>query len=265
MMIPSIILNTGYLIPLLGLGTYKLGYETISKALNVGYRHFDTATGYKNHRIIGKAIAPYKRAEIFITTKINPSDIENRTVAQVVDTILAELNTSYIDLLLVHSPNLPLIKTVLEMKDVQASGKVRTIGVSNCTIHHLQDLLDAGIKISVNQVEFHPYLNQQELLNFCKKNNIILMGYRPLVKGMITQDAVLASIAQNHFKSQAQIALRWAIQKGIPIIPRADKEEHLQANMALFDFELTETEMYFIDGLNRNERTCTGPWAQFNY
>lgn len=255
--------------PLIGLGTYKLtGSEcrkVVEMALDIGYRHIDTAISYENHSEIGKGIKGFERGELFITSKFFLD--QAGSVDEICNRVLKELKTDYLDLMLIHWPDLskPMDKILEDLKKVVETGKIRSYGVSNFTQHHLQDMYDAGLKIPYNQVEFHPYLYQKQLLEFCLKNGTQLVSYRPLGKGELVKEFVFAEIGDKYGKTPAQVILRWVIQQGIPVIPKASGEKHLRENFSIFDFELTEAEMLKINGLNRNLRYCKTEGNEFDY
>ncbi len=265
-------------IPLIGFGTWLLsGREcenAVRLALEAGYRHIDTAFHYENHNEIAKAIKGYDREKLFITSKlaIGLGQIDDQSVQKSVeralDTALKELQTDYLDLFLIHYPDRdrPIEEILEAMHALVSKGKLRSPGVSNYTQHHLQDAYDRGVKVPFNQVEFHPYLYQKELLEFSLKNGTRLIAYRPFGKGQLLEDEPLfASIGKGHNKTAGQVVLRWIIQKNIPVIPKASSEDHIRENLALFDFELSNKEMAQIDGLNKNFRYCAREWNEFNY
>ncbi len=262
--------------PLVGLGTWRLVgdecTETVRMAIELGYRHIDTAHVYNNHKAIRKALKGAERSEIFLTTKIANEQIDDNSVAKSVekacDLALKELGTDYIDLYLLHWPDRtkPITEILQALSKLVLTSKVKAIGVSNCTVKHLQDALNEGISLVANQVEFHPYLYQKELLQFCKQHQITLISYRSFGKGAILSDSVLSEIGKRHNKSTAQIVLRWLAQRRIPAIPKASSPKYLKENLAIFDFSLSQEEMSSIDVLNRNQRFCSGSdWTDFDY
>jgi len=253
-------------IPLLGLGTYDLrgekGTQVVQQALEMGYRHIDTAHVYENHSAIGKAIQGWKRDELFITSKFRLEHVDmhsiDSSVEKLCDAALKELKTDYLDLYLIHWPDhlLPIWKVFKAMEKLVAKDKIKGAGVSNFTIHHLEDMDKEGCRPIVNQVEFHPYLYQKELWQYCLGQHITLVAYRPLGKGQLLEDPVFSEIAERYKKSGAQVILRWIVQKNIPVIPKASNEKHLRHNFEIFDFALSDIDMRLLDDLNLNKRFC---------
>lgn len=201
MTIPTVTFDSGIEMPIVGLGTWLLnGKEcerAVKMALDLGYRHIDTAHLYNNHKEIGKSIQGFPREELFLTSKFLIDQLRSfrggNKVEQSCDLAIDELRCDYLDLFLIHFPDRSQSMAALlkEMEKLIAKGKVRAIGVSNFTIHHLQDLLKEKARFSVNQVEFHPFLYQKELLEFCKKHEILLVSYRTLGKGELLKEKIL--------------------------------------------------------------------------
>ena len=262
-------------IPLIGLGTWRLTGDlclsTVKEALALGYRHIDTAVSYENHKEIGQAIKGYKREELYLTSKIPIESVDfddvSSSVEKICDSALSDLQTDYLDLLLIHSPDheMPMEKMIFAMEKLRDKGKIKYLGVSNFTMHHIENLLSHEAYISVNQVEFHPYLFQNELLDYCKQRHIRLVAYRPFGKGELLSDPLFSYIGKRVNKSPSQIILRWLVQRDIPSIPKASSYEHLKANLDVFDFILSEEEMGKIDALHRNIRYCMRDFAEFSY
>lgn len=262
-------------LPPLGLGTYDLVGSTCTKivreALNIGYRHFDTAHVYDNHRAIGKGIQGFDRSKLFLTSKIHLNQIDSKKIGSSVEKAcnlaLKELATDYLDLYLIHWPdfNQPLAEIFKAMEQLAQKGKIRHAGVSNFTIHHLEDLLREKKHPFANQVEFHPYLYQKDLLDYCKAHHIRLIAYRPLGKGNLLKEPLLQEIGSRYKKTAAQVILRWLTEHHIATIPRTGCLEHLKENFEIFDFKLSAEEMGQIDRLHRNQRFCKPDNPVFNY
>lgn len=264
------------MLPPVGLGTWDLrGREctrTVKLALELGYRHIDTAHVYDNHKAIRKGIAGFDRSQLQITSKIAIEEqIEEKHVERCVneacDLALKELGTEYLDLYLIHSPDrsFPMAEIFKAMEGLVQRGKIRAAGVSNFTTRHIEDLRSAGLTPAANQVEFHPHLYQHELLDYCRQHQVQLIAYRPFGKGKLLKDPVLVELGKAHGKTSAQITLRWLHQKEIPTIPKSASEDHLRENLSIFDFTLSDNEMKQIDALHRGQRYCMADEDEFLY
>jgi len=259
MTIPKKKLNDGTEIPMLGLGTWQMEKEhclkAIPLALEVGYRAIDTAYAYYNEKFIGQAIKGFPREELFLTSKLWREFHDPKKVEKICDTSLKDLRTDYLDLYLIHWPEKKHMIDILEkMHKLKEKGKVKSVGISNATIGHLRELLKQNVPISNNQVEYHPFLNQNRLLNFCDSHNIAVTAYSPIAQGTVTNEIALVEIGKRHNKTPPQVSLRLLIQKGIIVIPKAFSKAHLKENMAIFDFSLTGEEMEEIESIDRNHR-----------
>jgi methylglyoxal/glyoxal reductase len=272
----KVTLNNGVQMPVIGLGTYKApeGEEVIHEvtwALHSGYRLIDTAKVYKNEEGVGKAIkeSGIPREEIFVTTKLWNPDQGYESGLKAIDESLSKLGLGYVDLYLVHWPTAdPDAKKSIDrrevtwraMEEIYKSGKAKAIGVSNYTIRHLEEMKKyATIFPTVNQVEFHPYLFQKELLDYCKANNIVLEAYRPLTNGKRIENEVLDNIAKKYGKTNAQILIRWSLEHGCVPLPKSVHKERVEENINVFNFELSEEDMKAIDALNENARLSPDP------
>lgn len=251
-------LNSGANMPMVGIGTWTLKgnrcRESVRNALEVGYRHIDTAEAYENQKQIALAIkdSDVDRDEIFITSKVWKSNLRYDDTLTACDSTLQELQTDYLDLYLIHWPNedIPMKETFEALTKLKNDGKVKDIGVSNFTISHIQKAKSVSeTSISANQVKYHPYNNQNDLLDYCKANNIVITAYSPFGRGDLFTDGRLKKVADNHEKSLAQIILRWLIQKGIVVIPRSSSEEHLKANLDIFDWNLPDNIVQELEDL----------------
>ncbi len=273
MSIPVKILNDKMQIPMLGLGTWMLEgqicFDSVRMALDIGYTHIDTAFAYNNQKEIGRAIKGYEREKLFITSKLWKDYLYPEKIELLCDECLRQLDTDYIDLLLIHWPDSsrPLLKIVEKMHSIKEKGKIKSVGVSNYTIHHLQDLVDEQIPVSVNQVEFHPFLYQKELLEFCNMHMIALTAYSPIARGKVFEEPALIQIAQAHKKNPAQISLHWLLQKDIIVVPKGSSREHLKENRQIFDFSLSKQEMQMIDEISQKnkERLIQPDFHEFDY
>ncbi|MEZ4700054.1 MAG: aldo/keto reductase [Rhodothermales bacterium] len=259
--------------PWFGLGVFRSqeGDEVenaVRWALDAGYRSIDTAKVYANETGVGRAIAEsdVPRESIFVTTKVWNSDQGYDTTLRAFDASLERLGMSYIDLYLIHWPVKGKYKdTWRAIERIYKDGRARAIGVSNFLVHQLEDLLDsAEIVPMVDQVEFHPYLQQPPLQQFAREHGILLEAWSPIMKGEAATEPVLTSIGRRYGKNGAHVALRWILQKGIVAIPKSVRQERIVANAQVFDFELTPEEMARIDSLDRHHRYGPDP-DNFNF
>jgi len=268
--IPTYQLESGDEMPVLGLGTWRLTGQTcvaaVSKALELGYNHIDTADAYGNHRQIAQGLEGTDRSAIFVTSKVPHSSLHYDEVLRTCRKNLEELRTDYLDMYLIHWPNrqVPMAETFAALEELHGQGKVRSIGVSNFTIRHLQQAMAAtNLPICTNQVEFHPLLYQKELLEFCQQHNIVVTAYSPLARGNVFGNNVISAIAEEYGKTPAQISLRWLLQKGIIVIPKASSEAHLRENMDIFDWELSAADEEGIDNIEEEQRLINVDIAEF--
>lgn len=249
-------LGSGHRIPVLGLGTWQLTgslcEKIVRKAIELGYRHIDTAEIYGNEGDVGRAIKGFDRSDLFLVSKVWASNLRWDDVIKACEASLKLLGISYLDMYLIHWPNdrIPIEETMGAMEELVKKGMVRSIGISNYDIERSRKAIEASKEpISVNQVEFHPHLYQRDLLGFCKKNGIALTAYSPLARTKVLGDEVLKGIADGHGKTAAQVSLRWLIQHGIVVIPKSSSVEHLRENMEIFDWNLSKNEMEDIDSI----------------
>jgi diketogulonate reductase-like aldo/keto reductase len=268
MNIPKIKLNNGNTVPALGMGLWKIKdpeifNAAVKAALENGYRHFDSAQVYDNEQLLGQAwkSSGVKRDELFLTTKIWLKNFGYNHVKKSVDKSLQNLQTDYADLLLLHFPVTALRRKAWKaLEEIQAEGKAKNIGVSNYTVRHLEEMKKyAKITPQVNQVEMHVFLQQPELVEYCRQNNIVLEAYSPLAHGQVMDDPTILKIAKKHNKTYAQIMLRWAIEQGFVVIPKSVSPARVKENSNIFDFALDEQDKADIKQLDRNLRTCWSP------
>ncbi len=257
--------------PPIALGTYRLQEEPLKKmlmeAFQIGYRNFDAASFYQNEIEVGQVIKDFPRDEIFVTSKVWHDSMGYNQVLSSFERSLNQLQLDGLDLFLIHWPHPhDLIMESLEaLSDLKSKNKIKHYGVSNFTIHHLKDAIDAGFKIECNQVEYHPYLNQEELLDFCNHHKIKISAYCPIARGKVGGDSVLKEIAAKYEKSPVQVTLRWHIQKGICPLPKTAHLQRLEENFDVFNFNLSDAEMVQINQLNKNERIIDQAWSHFDY
>lgn len=267
-------LNNGVQIPQLGLGVFKTpaGETTenaVKWALQDGYRHIDTAMIYRNEESVGKGIAEsgVAREDIFLTSKLWNDDVRSGQVIQAYEDSLTRLNTDYLDLYLIHWPAEGFSEAWRDMETLYLSGRVRAIGVSNFQQHHLDTLMETAIVVpAVNQIESHPYLSNQPLIDFCAQAGITPEVWSPLggTGGHLLDDLVLAEIALKYEKTPAQIVLRWDIQREVIVIPKSVHQGRIASNLDVFDFTLSDEDMKRIDQLNKDERVGADP-DNFNF
>ncbi len=266
-------LSNGVQMPYFGLGVFKINegdevIDSVTTALTTGYWHIDTAAAYNNEAGVGKAVRDYPldREEIFVTSKVWNTDQGYEETLEAFDRSLKKMKFDYLDLYLIHWPVKEKYKdTWRALETLYKQERIRAIGVSNFLQHHLEDLMeDAEIDPMVNQVEFHPQLVQQDLLKYCKKHNILLEAWSPIMKGRADEIDELRRIAEKHNKTPVQVVLRWDLQKGVATIPKSSNPEHIKSNTEIFDFELSEDEMKKIDSLDSNTRIGEHP-DHFNF
>ena len=253
----KITLNNGIELPILGLGTWELKrndcLQAVKWALEAGYRHIDTATLYGNEKQVGIAIkeSGIPREEIFITTKVWDSDQGYEKTLTALDKSLNNLDTSYVNLYLIHWPRELRNETWRAMENLLDEGKVWAIGVSNFSIHHIDDIIDNSSTIpAVNQIQITPFNYKRDLIDYCKNNQIAVEAYSPLTHGKQLNNPKLISIAQKYEKSTAQVLIRWGLEHNFIEIPRSRSEKHIYENIDVFDFSLSDDDMTFLDNLH---------------
>ena len=259
----------GVAVPALGLGTWQIEgaacAEAVQHALSLGYRHIDTAQGYDNEEFVGKGLQKggVARDEIFLTTKVKPDNFKHGQVLASTRESLSKLETDYVDLLLLHWPNpeVPLAETLGALVELQGEGAVRHIGVSNFPAKLVNEVQEIT-RIFANQVEYHPYLGQEKLLEQARAQDYMLTAYSPIAQGEVTDDETLKTIGEAHGKSPVQVTLRWLIQQDhVVAIPKASSEKNRVSNFEIFDFELSDDEMARIFALSRGERMIDPDFA----
>ena len=258
-------------IPALGFGTWKLTGDkcvsAVKKALEIGYRHIDTAQIYENEAEVGKAIAEsgVDRAAIFLTTKLWTTNFKKDDVKKSFEESLKKLQTDYVDLFLIHWPNpeTDLKETLEAMQALKEEGKIRAIGVSNFPVALMKQAVEElKFEIACNQVEYHVLLNQKPVLEYAQAHDMIVTAYSPLARGNLEDHNELGMLAGKHNKTVSQIALRWLIQqKNVVAIPKASSEEHIKANFEIFDFELDEEDLKTIAEMNGDNRFTNPDFA----
>jgi 2,5-diketo-D-gluconate reductase B len=259
----------GTVVPRLGFGTWQLTgrgcRDAVRGALDLGYRHIDTARAYGNERDVGSALADsgVAREDVFLTTKVWMDDVEPRRLRASAEASLRDLATPYVDLLLIHWPNpaIPLRESLDAMQALRDEGKIRELGVSNFPPRMLKRALDVA-PVFCDQVEHHPFLDQAQLLDLAVRHDLLLTAYSPLGHGAVLTDPVLREIGAAHGKTAAQVALRWLVDRPhVAVVPKAASHRNRVANMEIWDFELTDAERAAIDALPKDRREMDPGWA----
>jgi 2,5-diketo-D-gluconate reductase A len=269
--VPSVQLNDGNSIPQLGFGVFQIPPEETAEAtrlaLEIGYRHIDTAEMYGNEREVGEAVrtSGLDRGEVFVTSKLNNGDHRPDDARAAFDRTLSELGFDHVDLFLIHWP-LPtlydgdFVSTWRALEEFRADGRARSIGVSNFEVDHLERLAaETDVVPAVNQIELHPYLLNEDVRSYGEEHGIATEAWSPLKQGEVLRDPVILEIAERLDRTAAQVVLRWHIQHGYIVFPKSTTPERMRENFGLFDFELEAGDVERIDGLDRGEAGRNGP------
>lgn len=267
----TIIDRKGARMPALGLGTWQLNgahcTQMVSAALAMGYRHIDTAQAYENETEVGTGIAAsgVAREDVFLTTKVWMSNLAHDRLIRSTEDSLRRLSTEYVDLLLLHWPSddVPMAESLAALAGLRDRGLVRHIGVSNYTVALLTEAVEThGADLLCNQVEYHPLLSQRPLLDAMRPRNMILTAYSPLGRGRALQAKPIRRAAEKHGRTPAQVALRWLVeQDGVAAIPKAGREAHARANLAIFEFALDDEDRASIATINGTRRLVDPSWS----
>jgi len=253
-------LSSGYTMPMLGFGVYQnyTTRESVNEALKAGYRHIDSAQAYRNEAHVGEALKESRldREDVFITTKcINKTHGYESTLTGV-DVSLERFGVDYIDLFLIHDPMSGRERRLQTYKALQESrrlGKVRSVGVSNYGVKHLEEIKDAGYDMpSVNQIELHPFCQQKPIVSYCLAHSIVIQAYCPILRGKLDHP-VITELAGKYHRDPAQVLLRWSLQKGFIPLPKSATPTRIQSNTMLYDFSLSDEDMERLDALDRGK------------
>jgi 2,5-diketo-D-gluconate reductase A len=269
--VPSIALNDGNTIPQLGFGVFQIEpkdtAKAVSEALEIGYRHIDTAEMYGNEKGVGEALrsSGLDRSEVFVTSKLSNAFHEPQDAREAFDRTLSELAFDYVDLFLIHWP-LPtlydgdFVSTWKTLEEFHSDGRARSIGVSNFQVEHLERLAaETDAVPAVNQIEVHPYLTNEAVRSYDREHGIATEAWSPIAQGAVLDDPTITEVAEKVGKTAAQVVLRWHIQRGDIVFPKSVTPSRMKENFGLFDFELGSEDMDAITALDRGERGRTGP------
>src|SRR3954447_11372609 len=269
--VPNLTLNDGVEIPQLGFGVFQIPpgetHEAVTRALEIGYRHIDTAEMYQNEAQVGTAVAAsgVAREDVYVTSKLNNGLHRPDDARRAFDDTLTALGSDHVDLFLIHWP-LPtlydgdFVSTWKTLEEFKADGRARSIGVSNFQVPHLERLAaECDVVPAVNQIELHPYFLNRDVAEYGEAHGIVTQAWSPIAQGDCLQDPVLVEIAERVGKSTAQVTLRGHIQTGYVIFPKSTTPERIRENFEIFDFELSDEDMAKIDGLDRDEGGRRGP------
>jgi 2,5-diketo-D-gluconate reductase A len=268
--VPTVRLNNGVEIPQLGFGVWQIEQdqtvEAVRSALEVGYRHIDTAEMYGNEKEVGQAIreSGIDPSEVFVTSKLDNGSHRRDDALRAFDRTLADLGLDTLDLFLVHWPlptlDVDYVETWKAMEEIYASGRCRAIGVSNFNPHHLRRLFaETDVRPAVNQIEAHPYLANDEVRAFDADHEIVTEAWSPIAQGKVLDDPAVVQVAGAVGRTPAQVVLRWHVQRGDVVFPKSVTRSRIEENFALFDFELDAGQMATISALDRGERTGPDP------
>ncbi len=258
--IPAHTLPSGDALPLVGFGTWDMSdtdvKSAVPTALDHGYTHVDAAEGYQNQAAVGEVLAQYDRDDLFLTSKVLPSDLDYEGVHAALSRTLDRLGTDYLDLYLIHWPNpaISLRETFHALERAHEAGRIRNVGVSNFGTYELKFAQKiADVPIAVNQFELNPWYFREELLTYCQKHDIVVQAAAPLGRAAVLEDPVITEIAETQDVMPAQVALRWAVEKEVVVLPQSTTPDHIRANLALFDWSLDESDHARIDAIDRME------------
>lgn len=257
----TIKLNDGNEIPRLGFGVYKAlgekGAVACKAALEVGYRHIDGAAWYENEEVVGKAVNAFGREKVFVTSKIFNDEHGYESTLKVVDRSLARFGFTYLDLYLIHDPTSgkeKRLETWQALVEAKKLGKVKSIGVSNYNVKHLEEIREAGLPTpAINQIELHPYCQQRPITEYCAKHGIVVSAYAPLIRGEVKKDVIQEIADKKAGGNPFQVLVRWSLQRGFVPLPKSENPDRIKANADVYGFELSAEEMAAIDALDKGK------------
>ncbi|MFB6078742.1 MAG: aldo/keto reductase [Halarchaeum sp.] len=259
MAIPTVTLPSGDELPTVGVGTWDIGGDTVKESvragLDAGYTHVDTAEGYHNEAEIGEVLADYERDDLWLTSKVLPKNLTYDSLIESCEESLEKLGTDYLDLYLVHWPNpaISIRETMDAMAHLREEGLVKNVGVSNFSAYQLSAAQHVSdVPVAVNQIEFHPWFQRSDLLDYCRETDTVVEAAAPLARTEVFEDAVVQELADEHEKSPAQIVLKWATERDVVVLPRSSSPDHVRENLDIFDWDLPDSALERLDDRDRN-------------
>jgi diketogulonate reductase-like aldo/keto reductase len=266
MIVPTTTLPSGDELPMAGVGTWNIDGDTVRECvragLDAGYGHVDTAEGYGNEREIGDALEEYDREDVFLTSKVLPKHLDYESVIESCEASLERLGTDYLDLYLVHWPNpaVSLRETMNAMATLHDRGKVRNVGVSNFSAYQLSCARHVSdVPIAVNQIEYHPWNTQADVVEYCRETDTVVEAAAPLGRTEVFADDTVEAVAEEYDRSPAQVVLRWAVENDVVVLPKSSTTEHVRANLEIFDWELDDADHARIDDIDRHQPVYDSP------
>jgi diketogulonate reductase-like aldo/keto reductase len=260
MTVPVVTLPSGDEMPMVGLGTWDIDGDTVRESvragLEAGYTHVDTAEGYMNESEIGDALAERDRDDLFLTSKVLPKNLGYESVVQACEDSLERLGTDYLDLYLIHWPNpaISLRETMQAMEKLHDEGLVRNVGVSNFSAYQLSAAQHVSdVPIAVNQIEFHPWFQRPDLVEYCRETGVVVEAAAPLARTEIFADDTVQELSETYDRSPAQVVLRWAVENDVVVIPKSSSPKHVRENLDLFDWSFETADRERLDELDRDE------------
>ena len=272
---PTTTLPSGDELPMVGIGTWNIHGDTVRKSvragLDAGYGHVDTAEGYHNESDIGEVLSEYDREDIFLTSKVLPKHLNYEGVIASCEDSLERLGTDYLDLYLIHWPNpaISLRETLRAMATLYDDGKIKNVGVSNFSAYQLSCARHiANVPIAVNQIEYHPWNTQDNVVEYCRETDTVIEAAAPFGRTEVFADDTVQDVAEKYDRAPAQIILKWAVEKGVVVLPKSSSPEHVQANLELFEWTLDDEDQARIDEIDHHQPVYDLPtreWGDETY